>query len=95
MAYDRTVEARWRRIAHGMGYRLESSIRHDSRALSFGSYRLIDLRSGRVVLLEVLDDTGYGASLTEISQFLRRRVPAQAPPPDPRPTARAGRHRRT
>jgi hypothetical protein len=96
MADDRSAEARCRRVAQSMGYRLESSRRRDSRALNYGSYRLIELRTGRIVVPGVVDATGYGASLAEIAQFLEARtVPAQAPPRDARPATRAGRHRRT
>jgi hypothetical protein len=98
MATNRTEETRWRRIAMDLGYRLESSHRHDSRSLHFGSYRLVELRSNRIVLPEKLDDTGYGANLDEVAKFLRAAFRAQ-PLPDPRSGSRSvtrgGRHRRT
>jgi hypothetical protein len=71
MAGNRSEETRWRRIALDLGYRVESSHRHDSRAMSLGSYRLVDVRTNRIVVPEKPDDTGYGAGLAEIATFLR------------------------
>jgi hypothetical protein len=96
MVNDKAVEARWRRTAQTMGYRLESSRRHDSRAFNIGTYRLVELPSGRIILPRTADATGYGASLEEIIQFLNTEPAApQVPPPRARPAARSGRHRRT
>ena len=61
-------ENRLRRAADRQGLRLERSRRRDPRALGFGTYRLVSVRSGAVVAAG--SESGYGLTLDQVEQRL-------------------------
>jgi hypothetical protein len=67
----RTRETRLRRAAARQHLRLERSRMRDTRGLAFGTYRLVDADTGRIVASDLR--TGYGLSLDEIEDILDRR----------------------
>ncbi|MBU3751368.1 MAG: hypothetical protein FGM52_13155 [Mycobacterium sp.] len=66
----KTTENRLRRMAQRQGLRLEKSRRRDPRALSHGTYRLIDPATSAIVAgnSEVFD--GYGLNIAEVADYL-------------------------
>jgi hypothetical protein len=64
----KVYENRLRRAAERQGLRLEKSRRRDSRAIDYGTYRLVDIASGGVVAGSVT--TTYGLTLDEIETAL-------------------------
>jgi hypothetical protein len=67
---DRTRETRLRRAAARQRLRVERSRRRDTRGLAFGTYRLVDADTGRVVACDLRTD--YGLSLDEVEEILDR-----------------------
>ena len=65
---DDVREKRLRRAADRQGLRLERSRRRDPRALGFGTYRLVDARTGGVVAAGTAD--GFGLTLDQVEQHL-------------------------
>ena len=63
-----THENRLRRMAHRQGLSLAKSRRRDIRAHDWGTYWLLDTRSGSVVNGDTAN--GYGMSLDEIEAAL-------------------------
>lgn len=65
----KVTENRLRRIADRQGLRLVKSRRRDSRALAYGSYAIIDNRTGALVAgLPALE--GYGLDLVDVADRL-------------------------
>lgn len=67
---DRKVlENRLRRAADRQGLTLEKSRLRDPRAIGFGTFRLVDQQTGKVVLS---DDprSGYGVGLHDVARHL-------------------------
>jgi hypothetical protein len=71
MDADKVREARLRRMAERQGLQLRKSRRRDPLALDYGSYQLIDPGSSSLVFGE-LAEHGFGASLDDIEDYLRR-----------------------
>ncbi|AUM17197.1 MULTISPECIES: hypothetical protein [Rhodococcus] len=66
---DRKVyENKIRRIADRQQLRVEKSRRRDPNASDFGTYRVVDVRTGGVVACE--HHTGYGLTLTDVHRYL-------------------------
>jgi hypothetical protein len=61
-------ENRLRRMADRQGLRLEKSRRRDPQALTFGTYRLVDLFTRALVLGDV--NHSYGLDLDEVEKYL-------------------------
>jgi len=61
-------ENRLRRMADRQGLRLEKSRRRDPQALTFGTYRLVDLYTNNLVLGD--RERGFGCDLDELEQYL-------------------------
>ena len=61
-------ENRARRMADRQGLRLEKSRRRDPRALTFGTYQLVDEVSNTLVLGDV--SRGYGLDLEAVEKYL-------------------------
>ena len=69
-AKERVRERRIRRMAERQGYKLSRSARRDPRALDYGKYSLIDLRTRTRLFADELSN--YGATLDQIEAFLTR-----------------------
>ena len=67
---DKVRENRLRRAAERQGLHLERSRRRDPRALGYGTYRLTEARTGRVVASG--SEGGYGLTLEEVEAYLMR-----------------------
>lgn len=65
---DKVRENRLRRMAKRQGLRLEKSRRRDPKAVDYGGYMLIDIRSNGIVYGS--DDFPYQADIDEIEEFL-------------------------
>lgn len=61
-------ENRLRRAAERQGLKLEKSRRRDPRAIDFGTYRLVDMRTNAVTVHSGPSD--YGMSLEDIERAL-------------------------
>jgi hypothetical protein len=67
-AASKAWESRIRRMANRQGLRLEKSRRRDTRAVDYGTYRLVDPATNTVVSYG--GATPYGLSLDEIEKAL-------------------------
>lgn len=65
----KVVENRLRRAAERQGLRLEKSRLRDPRAIGYGTYRLVDERSGAIVA-QADPERGYGVNLPEVARYL-------------------------
>jgi hypothetical protein len=65
---QKAIEVRLRRAAARQGLRLERSRLRDPQALGFGTYRLLDARTDRVVAGDRRN--GYGLSLADVAERL-------------------------
>ena len=61
-------ENRLRRMADRQGLRLEKSRRRDPQALTFGTYRLVDLYTNNLVLGD--RERGFGCDLDGLEKYL-------------------------
>jgi hypothetical protein len=72
---DKVRENRLRRMADRQGLELHKSGRRDARALSYGTWWLVDPETGAVVLHQQLlsrNNEIVGVSLDEIERYLTR-----------------------
>jgi hypothetical protein len=67
---EKARENRARRAAARQGLRLEKSRARDTRAIGYGSYMLVDARTGGVVAYGY--QSGYGLTLDDIERELNR-----------------------
>lgn len=65
MVTQRAIEVRLRRAAARQGLRLERSRLRDPQAIGFGTYRLLDARTGRLVAADRRN--GYGLTLEQVA----------------------------
>jgi hypothetical protein len=65
---DKVRENRLRQVAQRQGLRLEKSRRRDPRALTYGTYRLVNLQTSEVAELP----TGYGMTLEAVEYHLNQ-----------------------
>jgi hypothetical protein len=65
---DQVRENRARRMADRQGLRLEKSRRRDSKALTFGTYQLVDQISNVLVMGDA--NRGYGLDLDAVEKYL-------------------------
>jgi hypothetical protein len=68
MVSERSVENRLRRAARRRDLRLEKSKLRDPGAIGYGTYRIVDARTGRVVAGGRRSD--YGLSLADVAERL-------------------------
>jgi len=69
---EKTRENRLRRVADRCGYRLEKSRSRDPRALDFGLYALLNVRTGGAVNPALLQRWTCSWSLDEVEDWLVR-----------------------
>ncbi len=67
---DQVRENRARRMADRQGLRLEKSRRRDPKALTFGTYQLVDQFRDTLVLGDTRH--GYGLDLDAVEKYLSR-----------------------
>jgi hypothetical protein len=68
MVTQRAIEVRLRRAAERRGLRIEKSKLRDPGAIGFGTWRIIDARTGRVVAADRRN--GYGLTLEDVARRL-------------------------
>jgi hypothetical protein len=66
----KTYETRCRRAADRQGLQLEKSRARDENAIDFGTYRLVDQRSGAVAMRAWDLPGSFGANLGDIASYL-------------------------
>ncbi len=64
---DKVTENRLRRMAARQNLVLQKSRRRDERAYDFGTFRLVDARTGALV---AGDQIGYGLTLERVEEVL-------------------------
>jgi hypothetical protein len=69
----KSLETRLRRAAQRQGLRLEKSRARDAHAVDFGTYRLIDQRSGAVAMRDWEMPRGFGLNLDDVARYLFER----------------------
>jgi hypothetical protein len=68
MVTQRAVEVRLRRAAARRGLRIEKSKLRDPGAIGYGTWRIVDARTGRLVAGD--RRTGYGLTLADVAKRL-------------------------
>jgi hypothetical protein len=68
MVTQRAVEVRLRRAAVRRGLRIEKSKLRDTGAIGYGTWRIVDARTGRLVAGD--RRTGYGLTLEQVAARL-------------------------
>ncbi len=66
---DKVRENLVRRMAHRQGLRLEKSRRRDPLALDYGTYALVNAKTG--VLMASGRDSDYGLTIDQVEQLLK------------------------
>ena len=67
---DKVHENKLRRMVKRRGYRLEKRKRKDPAAWDYGTYQIVDQRSGAVVYCDFTMGQGYGLSLEDVERWL-------------------------
>lgn len=70
MTKEKIRENRLRRMAERQGLKLHKIKRQDPRAIDYGTFYLVDLRLDSLVFPQSYGETGIGATVDEIEQYL-------------------------
>jgi len=72
MTQDKVRVNKLRRVAERQGMKLHKVRRYDPKAIDYGTFYLWDTRHNALIFPASYEETGIGASLEEIEEYLTK-----------------------